>query len=751
MSKIKSQHTSRQAYVYVRQSSPDQVRNNLDSQQRQYSMRQWAIDAGWPETQVVVVDDDQGKTGATANSRPGFGRLLNAVSRGEVGIVCSLEASRLARNSPDWHQLLYFCRWTDTLVADEHGVYDLNASSDRLVLGVRGQMSEMEMDSSIHRLVAGRWNKAKRGGYLVTPPPGYDLDELGNIVQSSDELVVQAIAMVFDKFDEIGSAAGVFKWWVEQGLKLPVRRLDLRTKPIGWREPVPRLIRAILHNPTYTGAYAFGRTHTVAELDQSSPPRLRKRIRGRKLEDWPVLIRDHHTPYISFEKFEANLARMRANNLQLAAQQDDGSPGPVRGGQALLQGLARCGKCGRTMFVSYGGSRAGVKRITLQYRCVQKHVTTATPSCQLVGGMAVDNAVSQAFLAATAPAQVEAMQQAAEIAQQECNRLTQHWALQVERAQYEADRSERQYQAVEPENRTVARALERRWEGRLAELAAVQQQAKAAMAPVAALNAQEIRELRRACADLGDVWSAPTTTARDRKQLLRCLIFEVQLRTTPDHFAIRIVWQGGATTDTSVPHRARGTTTPATSEDTIELVRRLAIEFDDAQVARILNKQGRLTGKGNPFTQLKVHSLRGKNGIPTCKQKVKPTSADGPFTADETAAELGVHSSAIQRWLRAGLLTGEQATPGAPWRITLTAEQRKRLSTGDAPPGWVGLTEAATRLGVSKAVVDYWVKTGKIKGCRTEVRGRQVWKIDVSSAPCKEQPGLFDQMRIEKI
>lgn len=751
--KIGAQHLERAAYVYVRQSSPEQVRNNVESTRRQYEMAEWAVEMGWSGERVEVIDEDQGQSGCSPNARGGFLRLVNAVAQGQAGIVIGLEVSRLARNSPDWSHLLYMCRWTGTLIADEHGVYDPADAADRMVLGVRGQVSELERDNSVHRMVEARWNKASRGELHYSPPAGYDLDDLGQLVMSCDEAVIDAIRTVFGKFDELGSARQVFVWWRTQGRRYPVRVRYGRSHPVEWREPKYGMFLRTLQHPIFGGAYVFGRTETVRELDSEDPRWLRTRTTKRK--QWPVLILDHHEPYIPFDRYLEIQEQIRGNAMMTDRPKNTDTT-PAREGDALLQGLVRCGKCGRKMTVTYGGNRPtarGLRGRTMQYRCFAKRNEAMGPDCQLIGGKRIDQVVSEQFLGVTLPAAIDAAQQAEEVVRRDREEGERYWKLQIEKADYEAKRAERQFQAVEPENRIVARELERRWNDRLNELEAVRAKAQAAQAHSIALTGSELERAGRLAADLEAVWNAETTGNRDRKRLLRCAIEEIQLTTQEERYLVRIVWKGGATTDDYVP-RHRAGAGHATSEDTIDLVRKLAEEFDDAQIARILNKQGRRSGLGNPFTKSSVMSLRGKNRIPACSKKLLRDPREGPFTADEAAAELGVCMSTVHRWLRDGVLAGNQATPGAPWRIVLTDQVRQRLVGGDAPRGWVGLAEASRRLGLSKQRVACLVKTGKLPAMRTKVGDRRCWKIDVSSADteeCAPQPGLFDQINNEDI
>ena len=549
--------------------------------------------------------------------------------------------------------------------------------------------------------------------------------------------------MVFHKFDELGSARQVWLWWRDQGLSFPVRSQRGTTPAVLWRTPRYNTILAVLHHPIYAGAYVFGRTETIREIDPDDPTRLVVRRSTRPRSKWPILIQEHHTAYISWERYLKNQERIRGNQTMVSGEQNHG--GPAREGRALLQGLARCGDCGRRMYVNFGGNTKGAKGRTPQYVCKINGETNGPRYCQVVGGQRIDAAVIEVFLAATEPANVEVALEAEKLARLDRANSARVWQLQIEKAEYEAERAERQYQSVEPENRLVARTLERHWNERLETLRELRAQAKAACAQRPPLTDAEQERLGRLSQDLDAVWSAATTSARDRKRLLRCVIEEVQLRTEENRYHIKIIYKGGATIErTVVRHRPGGG--QATAEETVELVRRLATEFDDAQIARILNRQGRRTGRGNPFTQARVTSLRGKYRIPVCPKRPPQDPQDGPFTADEAADQLGVCSSTIHRWLRDGLLAGEQMTPGAPWRIPLTEEVRLRLSGGEAPPDWVGLSEASRRLGLSKSHVAYLVNSAMLEAMRVTVGKRTCWRINVDSATCGVQSEIFDQM-----
>jgi len=742
--KVRAEHLERKAYVYVRQSTFHQVENNLESQRRQYGLAEHAAELGWPRERVVVIDEDQGKSGSSANHRSGFGRLVTAVGLGEVGIVMSLEASRLARNSPDWHNLIYMSRYTGTLIADEHGIYDPGSATDRMVLGLRGQMSEMELDTSIHRMMAGRMNKAQRGEFLIYPPAGYDIDDLDHLVMSSDEAVREAIRTVFVKFDEFGSAKRVSTWWKEQGLMFPVRRVELRSRPIVWLEPAYRMFLCVLHHPIYAGAYVFGRSKRVRQLDPADPRTLRIRQVAVPRHEWPVLLHDHHEGYISWAQYEQNQERIRGNQ-QMQRGEHEEAQGPVREGWALLQGLVRCGRCGRSMNVSYGGSRPSPRSTrTLQYRCSTLRKEHGAPDCQVIGGKQINDVVVAVFMSVSAGASDEAARLAVTELEAEEAAAETLWRHQIEQAEYEAERAARQYNAIEPEHRLVARTLEERWNAALARVEELKTQARSRHDEIRPLSEHERARAKRLAQDLESVWQASTTTNQDKKQLLRAAIDEVQLLVAAETYAVKIVWKGGAVTEREVRRRRRGELPAhATSKDTVEMVRTLAAEFDDAQIACILSKQGRRTGEGNPFTSHKVAQLRHRNDIAVHPLRRARDPKEGPFTADQAATELGVASETVHRWLREGTLPGRQLAPGAPWQIVLTAELRKHLTGGAAPAGWVGLTEAAKQLGLSKQRVAYLVKRGKLTAVRVKVGTRQYWKIDVNTATCGTQSKLF--------
>jgi len=740
--KITPVHLEKMAYIYIRQSSLYQVENHVEGRLRQYNLVEWAMQAGWPRERIIVIDSDLGKSSASPNTRSGFGELIAAVGRGEVGIVVALEATRLARNSLDWHNLIYMCRWTETMIADENCIYDPSDSSDRLILGIRGQMNEMELENSIGRMIKARWNKAKRGEFLIVPPAGYDIDD-DRFILSRDESVRHAIATVFKKFDELGTVRQVYEWWRSQELLFPVKKIR-KGHPVEWRKPLYAMFLRTLENPIFSGAYAFGKTRTTKVFDAE---KLTNKPKTMKIDqnDWEVLIKENHPGYITWEKYNENRTRVSGNGSMKADESFKKSA--VREGHALLQGLVRCGKCGRVMTVSYGGHKStntGTYGRVFQYRCCAAKVFHQLGDCQVIGGKRIDASVIEVFFDIAQPASLAAITDAIERENEQQDTLSKHWQLQVEKAEYEAQRAKRQYESVEPENRLVVRTLEKNWEERLSALEELRKKASSAVNKLSHLTDDQVARIQLLGRDIRMLWAESNTCHADRKRLLRCLIEEVQLEAKKDKYEIKIVWKGGAVTPRSVP-RISGGHVNRTSEDDIELVRKLAVEFDDAQIARTLNKQGRKTGRGNTYTKENVRSMRGFYKILRGATRAQDPRY-GPFTADEAARELGVSMSTIQCWLKDGLLVGKQIAAGAPWQIMLDDATRARLTGGNAPNGWVGLSCAAKFLGASKSSVAYLVKTGKIDAVRVSDGKRMVWKMDVNSYSSGNQRSLFDQI-----
>ncbi len=713
LSKITADHLRRCAVVYVRQSSTTQVEHNRESTARQYQLAERATVLGWQRDQVKVIDEDLGISGSGLTERAGFARMTAEVALGQVGIVLGLEVSRLARNNADWYRLLDLCGLTHTLIGDADGIYHPGLFNDRLVLGLKGTMSEAELHVLRARLLGGIRNKAQRGELHRGLPVGLvrgDAD--GEVLLHPDESVQAAIRAVFERFAEMGSARRVWLWFRSQDLRFPLHSNTLTD--IRWVAPTYTKIHQVLTNPFYAGVYVYGRTQHSCYLDESG--RVRKRIRHRPRTDWPVFIREHHPGYIDWETFEANQKRL-GQNIRPRPHQ---SGGAVREGAALLQGIAVCGHCGRRLSVHYSGRHS-----TPGYHCAGKNIVNGRGEyCLNVGGVQIDAAVADAFLAALAPAGVEASLQAIEQFDADHETTLAQFRRDVERARYNAQRAERRYRAVDPENRLVARGLEAEWESALQELKAAETElSNREHARPRSLTREERDAILSLGKDLKRVWSAPTTSDRDRKELLRALLEDVTLSVERDKYNAHLMlrWRGGIFSETDVSLPRSHPSPIRTAEDTIDLLRRLATLYPDTKIAGILNRQGRSTATGLSFTANRVSSLRAHWNIP-CFEPTQQTQDGECMTIEKAARALKLAPSTLHRMLNAGFIAGEQITPGAPWRIRVNDALRSHF-VENAPEGYVKMFKAMKLLGVSRQTILQRVKRGELKAVHV-YRGR---------------------------
>jgi DNA invertase Pin-like site-specific DNA recombinase len=730
-SKITASHLGRQAIVYLRQSSAAQVEHNRESTDRQYALAIKARELGWPEDRIIVIDEDLGLSGSGSVARSGFARLTAEVALARVGLVLGLEVSRLARNNADWHRLIDLAGLTDTLIGDADGIYHPALFNDRLLLGLKGTMSEAELHVLRARLNGGIRNKAARGELRRGLPVGFVWgEEDGEVLFHPDEAVVTAIESVFERFDETGSARRVWLWFRTEGVKFPLQMHE--HAEIRWVEASYHAIHQVLTNPVYAGAYVYGKTRTETMLDASGARKKRRRYLPR--EQWLVVIREHHKGYIDWPTYEANQARI-ATNTRPRPHHDAG--GAVREGGALLQGIASCGHCGRRLRTHYSGRSSAPG-----YHCSGEHLVQGRGShCLNIGGVQIDQAVTRAFIAALEPAKLAAAVAAAERLEVDREAALKQWRVGVERANYEASRAERRYRAVDPDNRLVARGLEREWEESLSalEVAKAELARREAERP-RALSEDERKSLLAVGADLNAVWHAPTTSPRDRKELLRTLLEEVIVKVERDQFAAHLTvrWKGGALTELDVHLPRSKPQIVRTNEDTIELVRRLAAHYPDAVIAGILNRQGRKTAYGHRFQIHHVAGLRRQWKIPRFVPEVESSESE-LLTIKKAAAALGVAPSTLHRLLNDGIIGGEQLTPGAPWRIRLTDDIKARFSQ-DAGEDFLPMREAMCALGVSRQTVLQRVKRGELEAIHV-MRGKQKGlRIRV----VQQQPNLFD-------
>ncbi len=643
--KVTASHLARDAYLYVRQSTLRQVLENTESTKRQYALRERALALGWPVERIVTIDTDLGQSGASAVDRAGFQRLVAEVGMGYAGIVLGLEVSRLARSSTDWHRLLEICALTDTLILDEDGIYDPSHFNDRLLLGLKGTMSEAELHVLHARLQGGILNQARRGELKMRLPVGlvYGLD--GQIALDPDCQVQQALLLVFQTFRRTGSASATVRAFREQGLQFPRR---LYTGPhrgeLAWGEPLLCRVLHVLHNPRYAGAFFYGRTRTRKTLDGST----RTVVQAR--EQWHALLPDSHVGYISWNEYEENERRLHDNGQAMGQEIFKTA---TREGPALLQGLVLCGRCGQRMAVRYHSVRGQLRP---EYDCQRRSIERAVPRCQGVPGADLDRAVGDLLVELVAPLALEvtlAVQQELTARADEADRLRQQ---QVERARYEADLAQRRYLHVDPANRLVADALEADWNDKLRTLTAAQadyEQRRESDRRV--LDEQQRADILALPNDFPRLWRDLKTSDLDRKRMVRLLVEDVTLLKDEDITA-HIRFRGGATRTLRVALPPRLWEVRVTDPAVVQEIDTLLDQHNEEQVAVMLNERGRLSGAGQPFSPMAVARIRTRYRL---RGRFARLRERGLFTDDEMAERLGVCKTTVHVWRRQGLLSAE--------------------------------------------------------------------------------------------
>ena len=691
-SKIGPQHLARPAMVYVRQSTLDQVRHHHESRRRQYDLAARARTFGW--TEVVVVDEDQGKSGASSAKRTGFQRLVAEVGLGRVGAVLSIEVSRLARNNRDWYHLLDLCGLMDTVIVDDEGIYDVRQTNDRLLLGLKGTISEAELSWFRQRAQAGLLSKAQRGELILCLPVGYTKAADGRIEKHSDRRVQEALELVFRKFIEFGSARQVLLWLRQHDVRLPTR--NEHEGSIFWRLPVYQTIIKFLRNPIYAGAYAFGRTATSTRVIDGAA----HKVRGNRKEraQWTVLLPDHHEGYIGWEDYERN-QRVLAENAQMRGLMVKGA---ARRGASLLAGLLRCRRCGRKLHVAYSGTHSQVPR----YHCRGAALNHGSDFCISFGGLRVDEAVTCEVLAVLAHGAIEAALKSATDAAGKQSELERAVALELEQAEYEAERARRQYDAVEPENRLVAATLESRWNGALRSVSDLRSRLEALRAQHANQPLPDCETLLKLARRFDEVWQHPAADHRLRKRLARLLIEEILADVNETESLIELVihWKGGKHTELRIAKNRTGQHSRSTDKEVVEVVRELAHRLPDSQIARVLNRLGYRTGAGNGFTEPRVKSLRNYHAIAAFKPGSEPPS----LTIEKAAIHLGVSATSVRHMIEAGLIEATQPVPYSPWAIdpeALSSEPVRQAVAAVKGGGKLPRTQSAQQLNLIKSAM----------------------------------------------
>jgi DNA invertase Pin-like site-specific DNA recombinase len=680
LSKIMPEHQCRTAIVYVRQSTSFQIAHNLESQRRQYGLADYARQLGFGA--VNVIDEDLGRTGSGLVERPGFQRLVGQICAGQIGAVFCIEASRLARNGRDWHHLIELCGLVGSLVIDPDGVYDPRILNDRLLLGLKGTMSEFELNILRQRSLESIRQKARRGELQFILPAGYSWTHHGKIEKDPDQRVQQAIEMVFLKFTELGSARQVLLWFRSEAVVLPVVGYDTFGRVLCWRLPVYRTIHSMLFNPIYAGAYAFGKTEARTRVVRGRAQKTDGHKKPR--ENWLVLIPDHHPGYVSWEEFERNQMVLQENaHSKSCFQRKSG-----RGGRSLLAGMIRCGHCGRMLHVAYSGSLGNVPR----YHCRGANLNHGAAKCISFGGLRVDRKVSEELLAALSPSAIDAaVEEALRVSQQQdVQRQSLH--LQLEQAQYEVRLATKRYESVDPENRLVARELEQRWNAALQhqrdlEKSLEQLETESAAAPIIDRQA-----LARLADDLPAIWHADATDMKLKQRIVRLLIREFVATINDESREVLLVihWMGGRHSELRFAVNRTGHHSRCTGADAINIIQQMAVSCSDRQIAATLNRLGMKTGAGNTWEEHRVRSARSHLRLPAHDPS---KSAGTTLTMEQAAKRLGIATRTMRRLVEEKIVPATQVVATAPWEIPEASlssagviEEVRRIRSGRKAP-----------------------------------------------------------------
>lgn len=659
LGKVTDRHRGRLAIVYVRQSTAGQVRRHRESTQLQYGLVERAEALGWPRPRVLVIDDDLGRSGASADARPGFQRLLGEVALDRVGLILGIEMSRLARSCKDWYGLLELCALFGTLICDLDGLYDPSCYNDRLLLGLKGTMSEAELHILRQRMRQGALQKARRGELVSKVPIGYVRSASGEVELDPDEQVRSFVRLVFDQFERIGSASGLLNWVAGRGLSVPVRADGGPDKgSLRWHRPTSATLRNMLVHPMYAGAYVYGRSFQARGRPRRGRPQRLPR------EQWQVLIRDRYPAYIAWDAHEANVARLAANRSQREAR------GTARCGRALLAGLVACGRCGARMMTRYAG-----KANRPRYYCDAARANYGAARCQGLAARALDDEVVRLALLALTPSALEVGLRVASDLQGQFEQAEGQWRRRLERARFEAERARRQYDAVEPENRLVARTLEAAWEQKLVVLRELSDEHEHFLhRQPRVLTGEEQAEIRRLAADLPALWSAASTTDADRKEILRQVIEEVVVTVEgrTEWCEARIRWAGGGETRTRLRR-------PVASLEQLadgDRLRRRVVELKGeglsaTRIAERLDAEGLRVADGRPISSAAVARLVRRYGL--TRGRPDPAGIGGEeWLVPELARRLGVPPATIYSWAHRGVVGSRRIGDGGHGRLVIT-------------------------------------------------------------------------------
>lgn len=660
--KLRPQHLARKAVLYVRQSSAFQVAHNVESQKLQYAMQTRLRDLGFSD--IEVIDEDLGRSAAGTETRSGFERMVAEVCLGRVGAVAAREVSRFARNSREWQQLVEVCRVVDTVLIDQETVYVPRASNDRLLLGLKGSLNEYELDLLRQRSLEARRAMAKRGELIVTAPVGFRKTEEHRLEKDPDRRVQEAICLVFDQFERIGSVRQTLLWFHEHGLELPcvTPRGEVR-----WKRPIYGTVYQLLTNPAYGGAYAYGKTERGTRYEGGVE---RKSDRHKPRDQWLALIPGTHEGYVEWDRYE-RIQRAIKGNLHVAS----GSPPAAREGKALVSGLLRCRRCASKLTVHYTGQRHDAAR----YACHRGWLDKGQARCISFGGGRVDAAITAAVLSVVQPAGIEAAIVAHREETQKQDEVRAALERDLEAVRYAASRAQRQYDAADPENRLVADELERRWNQALARVREVEARITSHEGAKSDASPASLADFTALAERLESLWEHPDTDPRLKKRIVRSLIHEIVVEVDPKSAEVVLVihWIGGVHTELRVPRRRRGQNSTHTAPETVDAVRSLARICPDTLIANVLNRNGRRTGRGNFWTRERVTALRSHHEIPVYSEDTRVSS--GWMNLTEAARLVGVSARTLRLAVEHGELQAEHPLPDGPWVF-----HRDQLSSANA-------------------------------------------------------------------
>jgi DNA invertase Pin-like site-specific DNA recombinase len=672
ISKIQSNHQQKKAYVYLRQSTMGQVRHHQESTERQYALKEKALQLGWPQEMIHILDGDLGISGTQSHNREDFKTLVADVSMNKVGAVFTLEASRLSRSNTDWHRLMELCALTDTLIIDEDGCYNPHDFNDQLLLGLKATMSQAELHFISARLQGGKLNKAKKGLLRFPLPVGLRYNDEGIIILDPDEQVKEVVALIFSLFRETGSAYGVVREFAHLHLKFPKRAFGgVWDGKLIWGYLTHGRVLSIVKNPAYAGVYVFGRYRYRKNI--SSEGHIQAKMIEVPMDEWKVTIMDHHEQYITWEQFLHNQAILRKNQTNgeetLVSQS-------AREGKALLQGLLICGKCGRRLTIRYKG-HGGVYPM---YECNHRKREGLTGSaCMYMRADPLDQALSKKILEIIKPEHITIALKALEELEKRNNAIDKQWCMRIERAEYEAQLAQRRYEQVDPANRLVAASLERRWNDALGKVEQIKNEFSHYQQKKAYTATDEQKERILALAqDLPYLWNLPTTKEKDRKRILRLLIKDITVEklTEVGQVILHVRWQGGASEDIRVELPQKIYDKWRYPPHIVEKIQTLAETLTDHEIAERLNKEGLLSAKGKAFTKSVVNWIRYKNSILSLQSREKRSEE---LTVKQVSEKLEISHYVIYNWIGQGFLNARRIRKGFPYLITLDSKKEEEL------------------------------------------------------------------------